>query len=96
MLDIGKAYWATISASEDEKKYKSESRKKEVGLLTEQRAIIAAIGTLDKAGKQSTQSQVDSLMDRLKKLSAAVDQLWDQEIRAQVKYTGSGPVSRAQ
>jgi Domain of unknown function (DUF4157) len=96
VLDIGKAYWTTTWASDDEKKYESESRKKEVGLLTEQRAIIAAIGTLDKAGKQPPQSQVDSLMARLNKLSAAVGQLWDEEIRAQLKYTGSGPVSRAQ
>jgi hypothetical protein len=95
-LDISKGYWGTMSANEDEKRYETESRKKEVGLLTEQRAIMAAIGTLDKAGKQAPQSQVDSLMVRLNKLSAAVDQLWDEEIRTQIKYTGSGPVSRAQ
>lgn len=96
ILDIGKAYWTTIWASDDEKKYETESNNKEVGLLTEQRAIIAAIGTLDKAGKQAPQSQVDPLMARLNRLSAGVDQLWDEEIRAQIRFTGYGPVSRSQ
>jgi hypothetical protein len=95
-LDLGKDYWATISASDDEKRYERESHKKELELLNEQRAVIAAIGTLDKAGNKAPQSQFDSLMVRLSKLGADVDRLWDDEIRAQVKFTGSGPVSRAQ
>jgi hypothetical protein len=94
--DIDQAYHDTISARDDEKKYETESGKNEAGLLTEQRAIIAAIGTLDRAGKQAPQSQIDSLMARLNRLSAAVDQRWDEEIRAQIKFTGSAPVSRAQ
>jgi hypothetical protein len=84
-----------MNASDAEKKYESDSRKQEAGLLTEQRAIIAAIGKLDQVGKEPAQSELDSLMARLNKLSAAVDQLTDAEMRAQAKYTGSAPVSRA-
>ncbi len=91
--EIAKEYWKTRNASEAEKTYESESRKREAGLLTEQAAIIAEIGKLDKAGTSLSQSQYDSLLARLNKLSTAVDQLSDAEIQAQVKYTGSAPVS---
>jgi hypothetical protein len=88
---LAEDYWATKRASDDEKKYVTQSQKTEVRLLNEQRAIIVAISTLDKGAPQS---QVDSLMARLNRLSDDVDRMWDEEIRAHIKF-GVFRVSRA-
>ncbi|HEY5175994.1 MAG TPA: DUF4157 domain-containing protein [Terriglobales bacterium] len=90
------AYWQTRNADDAEKAYESQGQKMEAGLLKEQAAIIAEIGGFAKAGNLPSQSQYEWLLARLNKLSLAVDQMRDAEIQAQVKYTGSGPVSRAQ
>jgi hypothetical protein len=88
---LAKDYDATITARKDEKAYETQSQKTEVRLLNEQRAITVAISTLDKGAPQS---QVDSLMARLNRLSNDVDRLWDEEIRAAIKF-GVFRVSRA-
>lgn len=92
--ELGGMYWQNKNASAAEQTYEAQSRKQETALLTEQAAIIAEIGKLGKPGTLS-QSQYDSLLARLNKLSTAVDDLWNAEIQAQMKYTGSGPVSHA-
>lgn len=92
--ELSGMYWQNKNASAAEQKYEAESRKQEAALLAEQAAIIAEIGNLGKPGALS-QSQYDSLLARLNKLSAAVGDLWNAEIQAQMKYTGSGPVSKA-
>jgi len=91
---ISGAYWQNRNASEAEKQYESESAKKEAALLTQQAAIMAEVGKLGKPGTLS-QSQYDSLLARLTELTIAADQLWNAEIQAQIKFTGSGPVSPA-
>jgi hypothetical protein len=92
--ELSGEYWQNKNASAAEQTYEAQSRKQEAALLTEQAAIIAEIGKLGKPGTLS-QSQYDSLLARLNKLSAAVGQLWNAEIQAQIKYTGSGPASKA-
>ena len=91
---IGNAYWQNKHASEAEQKYEAESAKQEAALLTKQAAIIAEVGKLGKPGTLS-QGQYDSLLARLTELTIAADQMWNAEIQAQIKFTGSGPVSKA-
>jgi len=91
---IGNAYWQNKNASTAEQEYEAKSGKQEAALLTKQAAIIAEIGKLGKPGTLS-QSQYDSLLARLTELTIAADQMWNAEIQAQIKYTGSGPVSKA-
>jgi Domain of unknown function (DUF4157) len=96
MKRLGEAYWKLRWPSDAEKAYELQSQKMEAGLVHEQAAITAEIGGLDKAGTPPSPDQYESLLARLNKLSVAVDKMWDAEIQAQAKYTGSGPVSRSQ
>jgi hypothetical protein len=91
---IGNAYWQNKNASTAEHEYEAQSAKQEAALLTKQAAIMAEIGKLGKPGTLS-QSQYDSLLARLTELTIAADQMWNAEIQAQIKYSGSGPVSKA-
>lgn len=92
--ELGSMYWQNKNAGTAEQRYEAESAKKQAALLTEQAAIIAEIGKVGKPGTLS-QGQYDSLLARLTQLTIAADQLWNAEIQAQTKYTGSGPVSKA-
>jgi hypothetical protein len=96
MTRLGEEYWKLRWPSDAEKAYELQSQKVEAGLVHEQAAITAEIGRLDKAGTRPSQGPYESLLARLNKLSIAVDKMWDAEIQAQAKYTGSGPVSHAQ
>jgi hypothetical protein len=87
-------YWETRNTAEAEEKYEAESKKTEADLRKQQESLAAEIRTHDKAGDVLSQPQYESLASRLKQLSGAIDKLSDAELRAQVKYTGSGPVSR--
>ncbi len=92
---LSDAYWKTRNATDAEKKYEEESQKAEAVLLKQQSAMLNEIGGIAKTGNSPSPSQYQSLMDRLNKLSVAVDQLQNDELRAATKFTGSGPVSRA-
>ncbi|HEY4900068.1 MAG TPA: hypothetical protein VIH91_04530, partial [Terriglobales bacterium] len=86
----------TRNMEEPEKKYELETQKTEQALLREQRSISSAIQASEKAGAVLSQSQYESLASRLNQLRVGIDKLSDAELRVQVKYTGSGPGSRAQ
>lgn len=93
---VGQMYWDVKRTSEAEAKYEQETQKIEADLRKQQASIDSEIQALDKAGTVPSQDQYGSLASRLKQLSSAIDKLSDAEIKAQVKYTGSGPGSRAQ
>jgi hypothetical protein len=44
--------------------------------------------------KAMSKSQYESFVSRINRLSEGIDVLLNMEIAAQVKFTGSGPVSR--
>jgi hypothetical protein len=99
LVEVRDRLSAAVSATSDVRKaeeaYELESRKQELRIVTEQAAIVAEIGKLEKARKEPSQSQYDSLMARLDKASAAADQMSSAEEHAQTQYPHPAPVSRA-
>jgi len=96
MKKLYSAYWDVKNAADAEEKYERESQKTEADLRRQQGSIDSEIQTIEKAGTVISQGQYDSLASRIMQLGDAIDKLGDAEIRAAVKYTGSGPGSRAQ
>ena len=94
---VGHMYWDVKRTSEAEARYEQETQKIEADLRKQQASIDSEIQALvDKAGTVPSQDQYGWLASRLKQLSSAIDELSDAEIKAPVKYTSSGPGSRAQ
>ncbi len=91
---IALMYWDIRHKEEAEKAYEQEADKTEKALLREQSTLQVTIQRFDKAGASMSKSEFDSLAARLTQLSGALDQLRNEELKAQVRFTGSGPVSR--
>ena len=91
---ILKAGEETRNMRDSEKTYEEDEYKTEKNLLREQSSISLATLKSGEVGATVTRGDFESMAKRIDQLSRAVDDLRDMELKAQVRFTGSGPGSR--